>query len=151
MAVPSVFVRAPFNYDYKEASDAAGLVCPPEEDMTQQQFAEEVDINEIVRRFGLTGELPENFRAPMTGDFSEVTDFQSAMNAVRAAESEFMRMPAELRRRFADDPQRLLDFLDDPRNRAEAESLGLVKRPAETTRPAPAAPTTELVSEPLVK
>lgn len=58
-----MFLRAPFNYDTDKASLEAGSSRPIDPDtgeiiddgMTQQSFAEEVDINTIVRRFGLTG------------------------------------------------------------------------------------------------
>lgn len=122
------------NYDVDAASVEAGVSCPEKEGMTQQSFREECDINEIVRRFGLTGELPENLRMPVSGDFTAVTDFQSAMNVVRTAQEEFLRVPAEIRARFANDPQRLLEFLGNDANRDEAIKLGLVNPPPERTR-----------------
>lgn len=53
------FLRTPYNYDMNAAGDESGLRC---EDATraQQQFKEESDINTIVARFGLTGEMPDN-------------------------------------------------------------------------------------------
>ena len=132
--MPKYVVRSAFDYDSDAASEAAGLRCPEEEGMTQQHFAKECDINEIVRRFGLTGELPENLKMPVSGDFTGVSDFQTAMNIVRQAEEEFLRVPAEVRARFANDPGRLMAFLDDPANRDEAVKLGLVNAPAERTR-----------------
>lgn len=128
------FWRSGYNYDRDAASLETGVVCDPEEDKTQQQFAEESDINTIVRRFGLTGEMPSDLRAPVSGDFTGVTDFQTAMNAVRQAEEEFMRMPAEMRYRFSNSPQRLLEFLEDGNNREEAIKLGLIPKPRELTR-----------------
>lgn len=129
-----VFLRTPYNYDMEAASNETAIACDPEEGMTQQQFKDETDINEIVRKFGLTGELPENFRPPQSGDFTEVMDFKTAMNAVRAAEESFMQMPADLRYKFANDPQRLISYLNDDKNREEAIALGLVNKPAEKTR-----------------
>lgn len=124
------------NVDRDAVSRAAGLEFDPdvEPSMAQQSFKEECDINTIVRRFGLTGELPENYRAPISGDFTDVHDFQSAMNAVRAAEEAFMLLPGEVRARFANDPQNLIAFLDDEGNRAEALKLGLIQAPPERTR-----------------
>lgn len=132
--VRKVFVRSPFNYDRNEVAIDTGVSCPPAEGKTQQQFRDEVDINTLVRRFGLTGSLPVNPRPPMVGDFADITDFQSAMNAVRNAEAGFMEFPADLRARFMNDPQRMLMFLADPANRDEAVKLGLVSKPAEVTR-----------------
>lgn len=113
-------------YDHDSVSRETGLVCDPKEDMTQQSFKEECDINEIVRRFGLTGQLPENVRVPVSGDFTGVSDFQTAMNAVTQAQEAFMELPANLRARFNNDPQRLMEFVADSGNIEEARKLGLV-------------------------
>lgn len=125
MAVPKVFVRSAFNYDMAKASDECGLECK-DESLAKQSFAEEVDINTIVRRFGLTGELPHNVRMPQSGDFTDVQDFHSCMTAIRLAEESFAAMPAEIRRRFNDNAEDFVNFCLDDKNRAEAERLGLV-------------------------
>lgn len=132
------FVRSAYNYDMNAASDEAGLNCQVDVEtgeltpsLTKQSFAEECDINTIVRRFGLTGQLPSNVRMPSYEDFSEVVDFQSAMFAVRSAQESFMQMPADIRSRFHNDPGEFVDFVAKDENRAEAERLGLV-----TPRPA---------------
>lgn len=121
-----VFFRTPYNYNMAAASVKSGLEC---KDVTraQQQFAEECDINTIVRRFGLTGELPKDVVAPMQGDFTEVVDYKTALDMVRAADEAFMKMPAEVRTRFNNDPQRFLEFTSDDRNRDEARKLGLLR------------------------
>nr|DAD95801.1 MAG TPA: Scaffold protein [Microviridae sp. ct2OM3] len=130
------FIRSPYNYDTDEVSRETGLDCSADEPLTQQQFAEETDINTIVRRFGLTGQLPDDYRAPMEQDFFEITDFSTAMQAVRKAQEQFLQLPGDMRARFANDPQRLLDFLEDPTNRDEALKLGLLQKPPEKTRDA---------------
>ena len=120
-----VFVRAPFNYDVDEASDASALgVFEPT--LAQQQFKDECDINNILERFGVTGELPTNTRLPQYGDFSGITDYQSALNAVMEAQEAFMALPAAVRARFANDPAAFVDFCSDESNRDEAIALGLV-------------------------
>lgn len=134
MSKVGVFLRAPFNYDVNEASQDSGIAFDPDEGVTQQGFKEECDINVIVERFGLTGQLPENLRMPVSGDFTGVTDFQSAMNIVRQAEEEFLRVPAHIRERFSHDPGKLMAFLEDDKNRDEAVKLGLVNPPVERTR-----------------
>lgn len=123
MAKP--FLRTPYNYDTNAVSDETGLKCE-DETLAKQSFAEEVDINTIVRRFGLTGELPQNVRIPVSGDFTDVQDFHSAMNAVRLAQESFDAMPADVRTRFGNDPEKFVAFCLDDKNRAEAERLGLV-------------------------
>jgi phage internal scaffolding protein len=132
-----VFLRTPYNYDTMEASDACALSCP-EPTLAQQHARDETDINTIVRRFGLTGELPSNVRVPQYGDFTHTTDYHTAMNAVLAANEAFMQLPADVRTRFNNDPGALVDFVSDDNNRAEAEKLGLViGSSSEPTNPAP--------------
>lgn len=122
---PVVTVRVPFRYDADAASLESGLSCP-EPTRAQQQFKDEVDINTIARNFGMTGRLPENVRMPTYGDFEDVVDFRTALNAARRAAHSFMQMPAEVRARFSNDPQQFLAFCSDEANRAEAAKLGLV-------------------------
>ena len=123
------FLRAPGNYDPDVVSNETGLACDPDEGVTQQSFKEECDINVIVERFGLTGQLPENLRMPVSGDFTGITDFQTAMQVVREAQEEFMRVPADIRERFNHDPGKLIAFLGDDKNREEALKLGLIDPP----------------------
>lgn len=125
MKTSAVFLRTPYNYDTMEASDASGLFCE-DDSLAQQHARDESDINTIVKRFGLTGELPNGVRAPTYGDFADVTDYHTAINAVIAAKESFMQLPADVRTRFNNDPGAFVDFVSDDSNRAEAEKLGLV-------------------------
>ena len=136
MKTTSVFLRTPYNYDVNEASDASGLCCE-DPSLAQQHAKDECDINTIVRRFGLTGELPSNVRAPQYGDFTSATDYHTAMNAVIAANESFMQLPADVRMRFNNDAGSFVDFCSDESNRAEAEKLGLVVPRTTETNPAP--------------
>lgn len=129
-----IFVRSALNFDVEENSLQNGIGFDPEESVVQQQFAAEADINEIVRRFGLTGELPNGINMPVSGDFTEVTDFQTAMNMIRQAQESFLLLPADIRERFSNDPARVIAFLDDPNNRDEAIKLGIVAKPIERPR-----------------
>lgn len=120
-----MFFRTGYNYDVDQASLESGLECK-DPSLAQQQFAEEADINTIVNRFGLTGELPTGVRAPTYADFDEAIDYHTAMNVVVAARESFMAMPADVRARFANDPGAFVAFCSDENNRAEAEKLGLI-------------------------
>lgn len=123
--IRNVFVRSAYNYDMDQVSDETGLKCE-DPSLAVQSSLEETDINVIVRRFGLTGQLPQGLVAPQFGDFTSVVDFHSAMNAVRQAGETFMEMPAEVRARFHNDPQEFLLFCEDDANRDEARKLGLL-------------------------
>lgn len=116
------------------ASLESSLVCDPAEDKAQQQFKEECDINTIVERFGLTGQLPQNANVPQSGDFTNIDDYHAALNQVIAADAEFMKFPADIRARFNHDPGEMIAFCDDPANREEAIKLGMIPKPAEVTR-----------------
>jgi len=125
------FLRSGFNYDRDAASNEAGLKCE-DPSLTQQQFAEEADINTIVDRFMRTGVMPEGVSVPSYADFEGIFDFQTAQNAVRKASENFFSMPAELRSRFQNSPQVFLEFFADPANTDEAIKLGLaVPRPGQ--------------------
>ena len=124
------FFRTAYNYDLDEASNASAVHFP-EPTLCVQSQAEDTDINTIVRRFGLTGELPTGVRAPEYGDFVGTTDYTSALAIIREADEAFYAMPAEVRSRFNNQPAAFLDFLDNPLNRDEALSLGLVFQPQE--------------------
>lgn len=107
-------------------SDASALRCL-DESLALQSAEEESNINTIVRRFGLTGELPNDVAIPRTGDFTGAPDFHTAMNLVRQANEEFLRVPAHIRARFGNDPGAFIAFIEDEANRDEAARLGLLK------------------------
>lgn len=117
-------LRSASNFGGREYSARFALVCP-EETLTRQSEAKDADINEIVRRFGLTGQLPVVHMPPVESVFEDVYDFQSAMNLIVAAKDAFMELPAETRRRFGNDPQEYVKFCSDPENLPEMRKMGI--------------------------
>lgn len=136
--VKGPFIRGPYNYDMDAVSKATGSKIEGPS-LAKQQFAEECDINTIVRRFGLTGELPEGVRMPTYGDFTMVKDFKSAMDALALANEAFEEMPAEVRARFHNSTEEFVAFCSDDANLDEAIKLGLVP-PKTPSAAAPKAP-----------
>lgn len=130
----AVFFRSGFNYDVEAASNESALKCD-DESLTIQSAKDEADINTIVRRFGLTGELPGDVQMPQSGDFTNAVDFHACMNLVREAQDEFLRVPADIRARFLNDPARFMAFVEDDANRLEAERMGLLKPPVGVPEP----------------
>lgn len=124
----TIFVRSDGNYDMNQVSLDTGLKCR-DASLAQQSFKEECDINTIVERFHLTGEVPQLQQLPAYQDYEGIFDFQSAMNAVREANETFMAMPAQLRARFHNEPQEFLEFCAKEENRDEARKLGLLATP----------------------
>lgn len=105
------------------------LSFPENSKVTKQSFAAECDINTIMARYQSTGQMPVlNDRAPQYLDMPGY-DFQEAMNLVLDAQALFADLPSALRSRFGNDPAQFLDFTSNPQNRAELQSLGLLKTP----------------------
>jgi len=127
MVTKQPFIRNPYNYDTNAASDESGLRCE-DASRTQQHFKDETDINNILRQFNITGQLPTKAISPRYGDFTGISDYHGALNQVIAAEGEFMTLPAHLRARFDNNPQELIEFLNNPENKDEAIKLGLVNK-----------------------
>lgn len=131
-----LFLRSLGNYDVDKVSVETGLVCD-DPSLAQQQFKDECDINTILERFNVTGQLPVSPLQPQFGDFSGVTDYQSALNAVLEAEESFAALPARVRERFANDPAAFVDFCLDAANRDEMKALGLIEGAPEGVEKSP--------------
>jgi len=108
----------------------------------------DVDINNVMKKYRVTGFLESNAQEAQYGDFTNATDFHDMKNRVIDAESDFAKLPSYLRTRFNNDPGQLLSFLDDPENLSEAQELGLCPMP-DSPGPTPATPPKE-ASMPLV-
>lgn len=76
--------------------------------IVQQHFKEEVNINTIMRRFGVTGQMPEFLPQGMYGDFTGIEDYDDAVSRIERANDAFMALPAEVRERFDNDPSQLI-------------------------------------------
>lgn len=116
------------------------------EGRTRQEFKNQCDINRIIDKFTITGVLPfagsENLG--IYADVSELPDFKSSLEFVIHAKESFEKLNVNVRKRFHNSPQELLDFLKDPENKAEARKLGLlkpeIKPPSTPAQPAPETP-----------
>lgn len=126
---------------------------------TKQSHKAECDINQILARYKKTGTLDfQQKHEPQYGDVTAL-EFQSAQLMIAEAKGLFAAMPAHLRHRFDNEPAKFLAFVQDDRNKAEAEELGLLKvKPAEPVKasaeavPAPVVnPTAPAATPPAVK
>lgn len=115
----------------------------PEPSRTKQAFKAECDINTIIARYLKTGQIDLAQRLePRYGDCTGL-EFQSAMLTVKQAQSLFDELPSAIRSRFRNEPAEFLNFVQDEKNREEAQKLGLlkpVKTPLEAAPVASAAP-----------
>ena len=96
----------------------------------KQSFRKEADINCIMSKYAKSGLLTDpmcvSTRMPQFGDFSAVYDFQSMQNRVIEVRNYFESLPADVRKRFDNDPQKLMEFMADDKNKDEALRLGLL-------------------------
>lgn len=118
-------MRAAYAYDREKVSREISVSFVDVESLAIQSAKEECDINTLVKRFGLTGQMPVDVRPPTYGDFTNIYDFRSAQDALIAAREAFMAMPADVRKRFGHDPQLFLEFCSDEKNLDEMRKLGL--------------------------
>lgn len=114
------------NYDVKARSRASAL-SGFEPSRTQQHMADECNINTIVKRFGLTGTLPQAAKLPTYGDFTGLYDYQTALNALQEANEVFDSLPADIRKRFENNPAMFVDFCSNSDNLDELREMGLAK------------------------
>lgn len=101
---------------------------------TQQSFRDEANINKIVakynvRRFMQPRPEMETVGEIITNDFYNMPDFHTMQTIIARANENFMRLPAKIRSRFDNDPQKLLDFVKDPKNEKEGIALGIYPEP----------------------
>lgn len=123
-----------FQNAYSKPFRGSDLKCE-DPSLAQQQFKDEVDINVLLERFKVTGVMPQNVVLPQYGDYTGISDYRTAAEVLRRADNAFMDLPAHIRARFGNDPQKFLEFISDDKNRDEATRLGLVSKPVDPPPP----------------
>ena len=74
------------------------------ESLTQEQFAEESEINNILRSHDRNGVIEHINRGnAIYGDFSNITDFSDALDQIKEAQEEFQGIPWQIREKFEND------------------------------------------------
>lgn len=97
-----------------------------DQDRTQQEFADECDINNIMARYQKTGLIEfVNQHEPQYGDVTGY-EFNAMQDQIVMAKNMFADLPSHVRDRFANDPARFLDFINDENNAQEAAKMGLL-------------------------
>lgn len=117
------FLRTPYNYDTEHASDESALHCV-DKSLAQQHMVDETDINKLMERYVLTGEMPQMQAPPLQGDFTNILSYQEAMNLMIEARKSFEALPAKIRARFDHDPGQFVNFMSDEANRDEIRQMG---------------------------
>jgi phage internal scaffolding protein len=95
---------------------------------TEQHHKNECDVNEIIKKYDKEGLISHITK--IEAKFGDLTgaDFKNAMDLITNSQSMFNQLPPEIRARFKNSPEHLLNFMEDPNNRNEAIQLGLIPK-----------------------
>lgn len=115
--------------------------------LTQQQFAQKTNINNIIARYNETGVAPVIDAAAQFLESDAIT-YHDAMNAIVDADAQFKALPADLRKQFDHDSMNFVEFCMNPENITQMVELGLLPDDYKTTsentvEPSVVAPTTQ--------
>lgn len=147
MGFDSINYRQPGRYDVDLASLESATDLTGVESMTQQHMTPATEIDNIMKRFYATGEMPRARNIAEYGDFDEANDLATMLEQVEVGKQAFASIPASIRGRFENDPGEFLTWIHDEGNYDEAAELGLVPKREVTPAPEPArAPVTDSVS-----
>lgn len=99
---------------------------PADVSLAKQSFAQECDINYILKNNALVAPLtPEQYQQQNFADLGTSVDYHSAKNYLIEAQNSFMSLPADIRARFQNDPGQFLDFVQNPDNGQALVEMGL--------------------------
>lgn len=123
-----LFFKTPYNHNTDEVAKQTATYNR-EDSKTQQNHADEADINVIMKRFGVTAvtnacrQMPPSFI-----DVPDNLDMQTAWDLVNNGIEAFEAQPAEIRAAFRNDPALYVAAVDHARkagDRKTLEALGL--------------------------
>lgn len=101
---------------------------------------ENANLKMIIEKYHKTGFAPINERSPLMGDLTDVPDLMNARDRITQANEDFARIDPKIRKRFDNDPFKLMRFLNDQENREEAIAIGLIPKPVKASEPVPEPP-----------
>lgn len=127
-----------FRHPYMASDRSSDIECK-DPSLTQQHCAEDCDINVIVERYKVTGQLPSG-GAAVYGDFTQVGDFRQAMDNLRAAQAAFLSIDPQIRMQFGNDPGAFSDFCLNKENLPKLREWGLAPTPSDVPRETPPDP-----------
>jgi len=106
---------------------ASDLSFEGDKGKTRKADAVDCDINSIFKRYEKSGVLPDMImKDPRYGDFTQVPTYHEALTIVRLAQEQFDALDVNIRNRFANDPEKFLEFTQNPENKAEMDRMGLL-------------------------
>jgi len=99
--------------------------------LTQQHLRDSNNIRHIMEkstRMGQRVHLPTE--GMFYGDFTNIGSYHDSMNRMIQAQEAFMTLPSRVRSKFENDPGKLIQFLENPKNVQEAVELGILDKKA---------------------
>lgn len=119
-----------FKTAYQERERVA-LHCP-EETLTEQHHVDACSTSTILKQYDRTGLITHVNRSVASyGDYTEVNEYQEALNMTIRAQNAFDELPSTVRKKFHNDPGEFFEFATNPDNLDEMIDLGLANRIAE--------------------
>jgi len=120
------------------ANGSTKIVTVNEEpSLTQQQFKDQTDVNNIMKKYKDTNSIPyspHRYGRGISADNTMLPTYQESLDLIIKADESFASLSAATRKRFHNNPTEMINFLQDPNNKDEATKLGLLKTP-ETPQP----------------
>ncbi len=96
------------------------------ESLTEQQFAEESQIINKIRRYDSQGFFDSINRNPAQyTDFTQVRDLADAIDQIEQARDSFQTIPADIRKQFNNSASEFFEFASKESNFPELVKLGL--------------------------
>lgn len=98
--------------------------------MTRQEFADECDVNLLMKRYDVVGGgmPPAPGSVPMYIDFTSKPDnLMDALAMMKSAETAFMTLPASVRKEFDNDPLRFVEYAENEANLPRMREWGLAE------------------------
>lgn len=93
---------------------------------TEQSHKDHCNVNHIINKYDKTGILTH--MNTIEAKFGDMTgnDYKTMLDTVLEAKRNFKELPSNIRKRFDNNPEKLLAFMENPANRDEAIKLGLI-------------------------
>lgn len=98
--------------------------------MTKQSFKDDSDINNIMNKYQRTGALDYVNKSSPNFGFATSLDLRESLEIINTANEMFNSLPSSIRKKFENDPEKFLDFAQNPDNASEMAEMGLTEQEA---------------------
>lgn len=111
----------------------------PSRNRVKPEFLKGSSIQEIINKYNRTGVVSVRPGNAVFKDFSSTADFLTQENRKISLIRYFDGLPSDIRNWFNNDVKNMLDFVLDPKNRSQAQEMGLLERDKAEEAPTPPA------------